>query len=73
MCPGVRFDVEVKEGLRGLNDLEKREVDVVLTIGLGDYQSAHTLQRAKVSCVASPELAARIEKPVPLLVFNQPC
>src|SRR5215472_3439460 len=28
--PGVRFEVEVEGGLRGLSKLEKREVDVVL-------------------------------------------
>jgi DNA-binding transcriptional LysR family regulator len=71
--PGVRFDVEVEGGIRGLNELEKREVDVVLTIGLQDHPSAHTLQRAKVSWIGSPELTAQVERPVPLVVFNQPC
>jgi len=71
--PGVRFEVEVEGGLRGLNKLEKREVDVVLTIGLPDHPSAHTLQRAKISWIGCPESAARIERPVPLVVFNQSC
>jgi DNA-binding transcriptional LysR family regulator len=71
--PGVRFEVGVEGGLRGLSELEKREVDVVLTIGLQDHPSAHTLQRAKLAWIASPELAGRVEKPVPLVVFNQPC
>jgi DNA-binding transcriptional LysR family regulator len=71
--PGVRFEVEVEGGLRGLSELEKREVDVVLTIGLQDHPSAHTLQRASLSWIASPELADCIERPVPLVVFNQPC
>jgi DNA-binding transcriptional LysR family regulator len=71
--PGVHYEVEVEGGIRGLNELEKREVDVVLTIGLPDHPSAHMLQRAKVSWIGCPELAARIEKPVPLVVFNQPC
>jgi DNA-binding transcriptional LysR family regulator len=70
---GVRFEVEVEGGLRGLSNLEKREVDVVLTIGLEDHPSAHTLQRAKLCWIGSPELADRIEKPVPLVVFNQRC
>lgn len=71
--PGIRFEVEVEGGLRGLSALEKREVDVVLTIGLQDHPSAHTLQRAKLAWIASPELAEHIENPVPLVVFNQPC
>jgi DNA-binding transcriptional LysR family regulator len=71
--PGVRFEVEVEGGLRGLSELEKREVDVVLTIGLQDHPSAHTLQRANLCWIASSELADRIERPVPLVVFNQPC
>jgi DNA-binding transcriptional LysR family regulator len=71
--PGVRFEVAVEGGLRGLNELEKREVDVVLTVGLGDHPSAHTLQRVKVSWIASPEMGDRIERPVPLVVFSQPC
>jgi len=71
--PGVRFEVEVEGGLRGLSELEKREVDVVLTIGLEDHPSAHTLQRAKLGWIASPELSERVERPVPLVVFNQPC
>jgi DNA-binding transcriptional LysR family regulator len=71
--PGVRFEVEVEGGLRGLSELEKREVDVVLTIGLQDHPSAHTLQRANICWIASPELADRIGRPVPLVVFNQPC
>jgi DNA-binding transcriptional LysR family regulator len=71
--PDVRFEVEVEGGLRGLSELEKREVDVVLTIGLQDHPSAHTLQRAKVCWIASPELGDCIEKPVPLVVFSQPC
>jgi DNA-binding transcriptional LysR family regulator len=71
--PGVRFEVEVEGGLRGLSELEKREVDVVLTIGLQDHPSAHMLQRANLCWIASSELAHRIERPVPLVVFNQPC
>ena len=71
--PGIRFEVEVEGGLRGLSELEKREVDVVLTIGLQDHPSAHTLQRAKLAWIASPEFADRIGRPVPLVVFNQPC
>lgn len=71
--PGVRFDVQVEGGLRGLNALEKREVDVVLTIGLPEHAAAHTLQRVKVAWIGGPELAARIDRPVPLVVFEQPC
>jgi DNA-binding transcriptional LysR family regulator len=71
--PGVRFEVQVEGGLRGLSELEKGEVDVVLTIGLTDHPSTHTLQRARVSWIACPELATPIVKPVPLIVFNQPC
>jgi DNA-binding transcriptional LysR family regulator len=71
--PNVRFEVEVEGGLRGLSALEKKEVDVVLTIGLQDHPSAHTLQRAKLAWIASSELAQQIERPVPLVVFNQPC
>lgn len=71
--PGVHFEVEVEGGLRGLSALEKRDVDVVLTIGLQDHPSAHTLQRAKLAWIASPELAERIERPIPLVVFSQPC
>jgi len=71
--PGVRFEVEVEGGLRGLSALEKKEVDVVLTIGLQDHPSAHTLQRAKLAWIASTELAEQIDRPVPLVVFNQPC
>src|ERR1700678_3045395 len=70
---GVRFEVEVEGGIRGLTELEKREVDVVLTIGLEDHPSAHTLQRANVAWIASPELGEQIQRPVPLVVFNQPC
>jgi DNA-binding transcriptional LysR family regulator len=70
---GVRFEVEVEGGIRGLTVLEKREVDVVLTIGLQDHPSAHTLQRANVAWIASPELGDHIERPVPLVVFIQPC
>lgn len=71
--PGVRFEVEVEGGLRGLSKLEKKELDVVLTIGLEDHPSAHTLQRAKLAWIASPELAGPIENPVPLVVFSHSC
>jgi DNA-binding transcriptional LysR family regulator len=71
--PGLRFDVEVEGGIRGLNALEKGEVDVVLTIGLDHHPSSHTLQRAKVSWIASLEMEYPIERPVPLVVFNHPC
>ena len=71
--PGARFEVEVEGGLRGLSKLEKREVDVVLTIGLQDHPSAHTLQRAKLAWITSSESTGRIERPVPLVVFSQPC
>jgi DNA-binding transcriptional LysR family regulator len=70
---GVRFEVEVEGGIRGLAELEKREVDVVLTVGLKDHPSAHTLQRANLCWIASSELGDHIERPVPLAVFNQPC
>lgn len=70
--PAVRFEVEVEGGLRGLSELDKRGVDVVLTIGLQDHPSAHTLQRVKLGWIASPELDC-VERPVPLVVFSQPC
>ncbi len=71
--PEARFEVEVEGGMRGLNALDKRDVDVVLTIGLHDHPSAHRLQRARIAWIASPEFAERIGKPVPLVVFSQPC
>jgi DNA-binding transcriptional LysR family regulator len=71
--PEARFEVEVEGGMRGLSALEKREVDVVLTIGLHEHASAHRLQRASVAWIASPEFAKRIGRPVPLVVFSQPC
>lgn len=71
--PAVRFEVEVEGGMRGLSALEKREVDVVLTIGLHDHPSAHRLQRAKLAWIATPEFGERIGRPVPLVVFSQPC
>jgi DNA-binding transcriptional LysR family regulator len=71
--PGARFEVQVEGGMRGLNALDKRDVDVVLTIGLHDHPSAHRLQRARIAWIASPEFAERIGKPVPLVVFSQPC
>jgi DNA-binding transcriptional LysR family regulator len=71
--PEVRFEVEVEGGMRGLNALEKREVDVVLTIGLHEHPSAHRLQRANLAWIATPEFAERIRRPVPLVVFSQPC
>jgi DNA-binding transcriptional LysR family regulator len=71
--PAVRFEVEVEGGVRGLRELEKREVDVVLTIGLHDHPSAHRLQRASVAWIGTAEFAERIGRPVPLVVFSQPC
>jgi DNA-binding transcriptional LysR family regulator len=71
--PEVRFEVEVEGGMRGLSELEKREVDVVLTIGLHDHPSAHRLQRAKIAWIGTLEFAERIGRPVPLVVFSQPC
>jgi DNA-binding transcriptional LysR family regulator len=71
--PEARFEVEVEGGVRGLSQLEKREVDVVLTIGLHDHPSAHRLQRAKLGWIATPEFAGWIARPVPLVVFSQPC
>jgi len=53
--PEARFEVEVEGGMRGLSQLEKREVDVVLTIGLHDHPSAHRLQRAKLAWIATPK------------------
>jgi DNA-binding transcriptional LysR family regulator len=71
--PAVRFEIEVEGGMRGLTELDKREVDVVLTIGLHDHPSAHRLQRARLAWIATPEFAERIGRPVPLLLFSQPC
>ena len=71
--PEARFEVEVEGGMRGLSHLDKREVDVVLTIGLHDHPSAHRLQRAKLAWIATPEFVERIGRPVPLVVFSQPC
>jgi DNA-binding transcriptional LysR family regulator len=40
---------------------------------LHDHPSAHRLQRAKLGWIATPEFAERIGRPVPLVVFSQPC
>ncbi len=71
--PRVRFEVEVEGGIRGLNKLDKREVDVVLTLGLHDHASAHRLQRARLVWIGSAELTEQVRRPIPLVVFSQPC
>src|SRR5258708_36217100 len=53
--PALRFEVEVEGGMRGLSALEKREVDVVLTIGFHDHPSPHRLKRAKLAWIAASE------------------
>lgn len=71
--PAVRFEVEVEGGLRGLSALEKKDVDAVLTIVLQDHPAAHTLQRVKTRLDRGPRVGEHIERPIPLVVFNQPC
>lgn len=71
--PQASFEVEVEGGVSGLDRLEKREVDVVLTIGLHDRPSAHRLQRVSLAWIGSSDAAQRVRKPVPLVVFSQPC
>lgn len=71
--PAVCFEVEVEGGLRGLSALAKKDVDAVLTIGLQDHPAAHTLQRVKTRLDRGPRVGEHIERPIPLVVFNQPC
>lgn len=71
--PDVKFEVQIEGGMRGLQGLERGEVDLVLTIGLDDHPSARRLHRARLEWIANPGFVVRPDAPVPLVTFNHSC
>lgn len=69
--PEVKFELQVEGGVQSVEDLERGNIDVAVTIGLGEHPSARRLHRTKVAWIATPEFNVSADQPIPLIIFDQ--